>query len=126
MRLTGAVYYAQAAATAELMAGGILRLCGEHGETLGDGRMPDTYTVGDKGERIVWPRPHSIVCSAKGQACRFQILDKTGKIVLAEDFAGEHTGAVLRFEDSRLFERMIVDFEDEFFIIELINPEDQS
>lgn len=116
MRLTDAVLRRQAEATAEMLAGGLLRLIGETGETLGETRLAETYEVGERGEHITFPPPPNLVVSARGYATHYRLYDREGRTMLAEDLAGEHQGAVLRFEDARLFERMVVEFKDNLTI----------
>ena len=114
MNFENAVHLAQARAVGELFSSARLRVYDESGYVLLEATLPKDYTY--SMERVEFAPPHEAVVTRKGQAASMAVFTADGRTKLGSDLAGDHTGALVRFEDPRLFERMKVSFDDPFII----------
>lgn len=101
---------------ARLLAGGVVRILDEHGVVLTETRMSKEYVVDAKGKRITYPPLAESEVLRNGHAAIVQFYDAEAKVLVGQDFAGSHVAAVVKFDDPRLFQRMIIDYENNVVI----------
>lgn len=121
MEFTASMRYAQALHTAKLLSGGLVKVLDEQGALLFETKLGQAKDVASKGERIVFPPLPEATVLRRGDVAKVEIYDEKGDQLLARALAGCHLGAFLKFEDARLFERMIVELEGDV-VIEMVAP----
>jgi len=107
---------AQAEAVAKLLERAMLKVLDDKGNLLFAVRMSDKYAVGLKGERIVFEPIGKVEVVAKGKAALCEFYTADGKSLVGRALAGDHSNALVRFEDPQLYERMLVDMTDPIVI----------